>query len=100
MDISKSTLCAHLELSIAGAAGCSVVLYTIEGESPAADGILSSVEFEAILVVPTLCTNLLSTGLIAWKAWYALLASNPRQQLSLIMSLVKATPHPSKGTLV
>ena len=99
MNISKSTHCAHLELSIAGAAGCSLVLYTIEGESPAANGILSSVEFEAILVVPTLCTNLLSTGLISWKAWCARLASNPTTT-SLITSLVKATPHPSEGTLV
>lgn len=38
-----------------------------------------------IMVSPTLATNLLSTGLIAWKAWFALLASDPRQQ-SLIMS--------------
>jgi hypothetical protein len=28
------------------------------------------------LVVPTLATNLLSTGLIAWKAWCALLAAS------------------------
>ena len=91
--------CAHLELLVAGAAGYSLVFSIVEGASPAAEGSLSSVEIETILVVPTLCTNLLSTGLIAWKAWCVLLASNPRQ-LSLIVSLTKATPHPSEGTLV
>ena len=38
------------------------------------------------VVGPTLATNLLSTGLIAWKAWCApLVASDPRQ-LFLTMS--------------
>jgi len=32
-------------------------------------GGLSKIDLESIVVVPTLCTNLLSTGLIAWKAW-------------------------------
>ena len=99
MGLSKSMFCAHLELSITGTAGYSLMFDIVEGASPAAEGSLSSVEIETILVVPTLCTNLLSTGLIAWKAWYALLASSTRQ-LSLIMSLTKATPHPSEGTLV
>ena len=69
MDLSKSTLCAHLESSIAGAAGGSLAFGTIEGASPAAYGALSSPGIEAVLVVPTLCTNLLCTGLITWKAW-------------------------------
>ena len=39
-----------------------------------------------IVVGSTLATNLLSTGLIAWKAWCVPLPSDPRQ-LSLTMSL-------------
>jgi hypothetical protein len=35
------------------------------------------------LAGPTLATNLLSTGLIAWKAWCALLAASDPRQLSL-----------------
>jgi hypothetical protein len=82
MGLSKSTLCAHPELSITGAAGYSLVFGIVEGASPSAEGSLSSVEIETILVVPTLCTNLLCTGLIAWKAWCALLASSPPTTIS------------------
>ena len=35
---------------------------------------------------PTLATNILSTGLIAWKAWCALLVASDPRQLFLTMS--------------
>jgi len=60
---------AFFILGTIGTAGWSLVFGIIEGASPAAEGSLSSVKIEAILVAPTLCTNILSTGLIAWKAW-------------------------------
>jgi hypothetical protein len=34
---------------------------------------------ELIMIGPTLATNLLSTGLISWKAWCASPASGPQQ---------------------
>jgi hypothetical protein len=54
------------------------------------------------LAVPTLATNLLCTGLIAWKAWCALLAAWDPRRLSLTiltMFPVQETPYSSKGTL-
>jgi len=66
----------------------AILLFFILGTTVAA-GYSVSLEKESYLtgqvkkldlmtVCPTLGTNLLSTGLIAWKAWYALLVSDPR----------------------
>ena len=41
--------------------------------------LLSGRFYLVLLTGPILVTNLLSTGLITWKAWCALLASDPRQ---------------------
>jgi hypothetical protein len=38
------------------------------------------------VVGPTLATNLLSTGMIAWKAWYTLPVALDSRQLSLTIS--------------
>ena len=40
------------------------------------DGNLKLGELDLMMIGPTLATNLLSTGLIAWKAWCAPLASD------------------------
>jgi hypothetical protein len=83
---------AHLELSIAVAAVCALAF----DDSSLSMGVfdlsmvghdnssLSMGVFDLITVGPTLGTNILSTGLIAWKAWCA--RPIPRQ-LSLTMSL-------------
>lgn len=39
---------------------------------------------------PILGTNLLSTGLIAWKAWCALLATSDSRRLFLTMTILPA----------
>jgi hypothetical protein len=85
-DLSKSTFYTNLALLIAGAAGCGIAFDLINDPSPG-DRSLILGEVELILVGPTLVTNLLSTGLITWKAWCALLASDPRR-LSLTTSSV------------
>jgi hypothetical protein len=84
MDLSKSTFGAHLGLSIAGAAGYALSFqpFSVVGN----EGHESWGGMDLVVIVPTLSTNLLSTGLIAWKAWCVLLASDPRQ-LSLTKSL-------------
>ena len=83
----KTTFVAHLRLSIAAAAVCSMCFGIIDGGGTSIFGFrLSEVDFETILVVPTLGTNLLSTGLISWKAWCALLVFDPRH-LSLTVLL-------------
>ena len=48
----------------------------------------SKVEERVLLFVigPTLATNILSTGLIAWKAWCAVLVVSDPRQLFLTMS--------------
>ena len=79
----SSTTHAHLTLLIAGAAGYGIAFGLIQRSFPAYS--LSLGVLDLIVVGPTLATNSLSTGLIAWKAWCAL-ASNPRR-LSLTMSL-------------
>ena len=87
MDQLHSLNCAHRELPFAAAAGCDLGLSLVPLFSPSHQSIQdeSNVrlgERALIMVGPTLATNLLSTGLIAWKAWYALLASNHRPTVS------------------
>jgi hypothetical protein len=81
----KSVSCAHLEPLIAAAAGyglASGLLSTFPEDSNLTLG-----KLDIIMIGPTLGTNLLSTALIAWKAWCAYLASDP-SWLSLTMSPV------------
>ena len=84
--LSQSTFRAHLEPSIVAAAGFALPTRLganiLPGESNEQLG-----KLDLIMTGPSLATNLLSTTLIACKAWCALLASNP-QRLSLTMSLV------------
>ena len=84
--ISESTFRAHLEPLIVAAAGFALPTRLganiLPGESNEQLG-----KLDLIMTGPSLATNLLSTTLIACKAWCALLASNP-QRLSLTMSLV------------
>ena len=82
-DLSRSTIHAHLVLLIAGAAGYGIAFGLIQRSFPAYS--LSLGVLDLIVVGPTLATNSLSTGLIAWKAWCAL-TFNPLR-LSLTMSL-------------
>ena len=66
------TFCDHLELSIAGTAMFNVVFNPVQkGET---SQVLNSLGLTFHLI---LGTNVLSIGLIAWKSWCALLASNP-----------------------
>ena len=70
--------CAHLEPLITAAAGYGVFinLPSISSEDEGLSlGMLESIT--AIMIGPTLGTNLLSTALIAWKAWCAHLAFDP-----------------------
>ena len=77
--ISSFPTCAHLQFVVAAAAASDLVLSlgplfdpshkSIQDESAVKMG-----ERALIMFGPTLGTNLLSTGLIAWKAWCARLA--------------------------
>ena len=73
-DPSTSSFCAHLEPTHAAAAGCDLGLNVVTLASPSYHSIqddsnLKLGELGMIWIVPTLGTNLLSTGLIAWKFW-------------------------------
>ena len=74
MDHLYSSHCAHRKPPLAAAAGCDLGLSLAPLFSPSHQSIQdeSNVklgERALIMVGPTLGTNLLSTGLIAWKAW-------------------------------
>jgi len=63
------------------AAGCDLALSLGRLFGPSHQSILEESDVKTgeralILAGPTLATNLLSTGLIAWKAWCALLTPN------------------------
>jgi hypothetical protein len=69
-----------IEPSIAAAAGFAFVSDLVTELSPYQlfpDPTLG--KHELIMIGPTVATNLLSTGLIAWKAWCASPASDPQQ---------------------
>jgi hypothetical protein len=67
--LSRLPFCAHLELSIPGIAGCNMFI-----QKDLFFGDFFFVLFAGLILV----TNLLSTGLIARRAWCALLVSDPR----------------------
>ncbi len=74
--LSSSLFCTHRQRTLTAAAGCDLGLSLAPLFSPSHQSIQdeSNVklgERALIMVGPTLATNLLSTGLIAWKAWYA-----------------------------
>jgi hypothetical protein len=70
--------CAHLEPLIAAAAGYCHAGGPI-GPGTFEDNNLKFGKRDLIMTGPTLGTNLLSTTLITWKAWYALLESGPHE---------------------
>ena len=67
--LSRMLFCAHLEPLIAGFAGCNMFI-----QKDLFFGDFFFVLFAGLILV----TNLLSTGLIAWRAWCALLVSDSR----------------------
>ena len=78
-DLLKSVSCAYVELLITAAAGyglASGLLSTFPEDSDVTLG-----KLDIIIIGPTLGTNLLSTALIAWKAWCAHLAFDPHDYL-------------------
>ena len=76
MNLSETTFYAHLELSLTAAAGYAISRNLASYLSyDAVDKTLGKQYF--ILIGPTLATNILSTGLTAWRAWCAPLASDP-----------------------
>ena len=76
MGLSRLTFCAHLDLSIAVTAVLTIVFFSVQtGLNQGNFGNLDLAFF------PILGTNVLSTGLIAWKAWCALLVSDPDEYL-------------------
>jgi hypothetical protein len=83
--LSESTFCAHLEPSIAAAAAYAfatgIIFCLIPDDTNPTMG-----KLDLIVIGPTLATNLLSTGLIALKAWCAPLAVSDPRPLSLTIS--------------
>jgi hypothetical protein len=65
-------------LAVTAGYDLGVSLAALFGPSPQDGVYVKWGERELIMGGPTLGTNLLSTGLIAWKAWWAPLVSYPR----------------------
>ena len=83
--LSESTLCSHLQLSIAASAGYAIATGLVSNLSPDNTS-LTSAKHDLILIGPIVATNLLSTGLTFWRAWCALLASDPRRPLTISLA--------------